>query len=83
MNRDQAAKALVATSYLAGIASLLLFEAPLGAWSELAALIVWVLTLGAGFVASWKVGLFALPSALFALAWPVGAMITLSGGGLS
>jgi hypothetical protein len=89
MNRDQTERLLMVGAYAFGLASLVLFEPLVGtgaaAWfaTELGLLAVWALMLAGCFVASWKLGLLALPSALFALALPVGFMIALSSGGLS
>jgi hypothetical protein len=80
MERDDAGKVLLGGSYLSAVASLVFLEPLLsGPWAalELGLLALWAATQVACFAVSWKHGLLALPSALFALALPVGFLVAI------
>ena len=81
MTRTDTSVALAVVAYLAAVASLLTMEAGLTVW--LITIVTWILALVGSFVASWRRAIWALPSSLFALAFPVGLMLSFSGGGLS
>jgi hypothetical protein len=82
MSRDARATVLAAIAYIAAVASLLLIETG-SWWLWIGSLALWAAALAGSIVAAWRRGLWALPSAIFALSFPVGAAIAFGGGGLS